>query len=1013
MTLSPHSLDAHKFARETPLVQQLMGEISLSEATTSAICEQAAELVSRVRKSPRGPTMLDAFLSEFGLKTDEGVALMCLAESLLRVPDAQTLDELIADKLGSSAWEKHLGQSNSLLVNASTWALMLTGRMVSMRRFEGHSPLGVVKTLASRVGEPVIRRSVRQAMSILGQEFVMGRTLEAAMKRAHKMDSKVQYSYDILGEGARTMQVADTYFEAYKRAVPLVGKRQPDAANRRSSMSIKLTALHPRYEMRQAKRVRDEMYPRLLELFELAREHDVSLCIDAEEADRLVLSLELVGRLCAEDSLQGWNGVALAVQAYGRRAKQTIHWLTELARQTNRQIGVRLVKGAYWDAEIKHAQVEGMEDYPVFTCKTHTDVSYLSCAEAMLKARPNLYCAFATHNAHTLTAIMHMASDRSHMELQRIHGMGERLHESAREMFHEFPPVRVYAPVGEHEDLLAYLVRRLLENGANSSFVNRLYDESMEPEYIVSDPVATAHRLSALPLPSPRELYGPDRPNSAGLDLASQEVLDRLKELHLESTTPDVPEPIAADTLEDMFRRAHHAQPAWNALGGPARASILKRAADMLEARSEEYFQVLASEAGKTVDDAVAEVREAADFARYYALQANRDFDLPQQIQDGPTGESNQLSLHGRGVFACISPWNFPLAIFVGQISAALLAGNAVIAKPAEQTPRVAAMAVKLLHEAGVPDDILHLATGGAEVGAHLIEHPLVAGVAFTGGTATAGKIQVALASRPMHPIVPFVAETGGQNVMIVDSSALIEQTTDDVIRSACLSAGQRCSALRVLCVQEEIAEAVMESIQGAVEALTIGDPTDPGTDIGPIIDVTAKQRIEAHIQGLREIGCKVWSGGSLDESAQGTFLLPHIIEIERLDQLGQECFGPVLHVLTYKARKIAKLMDGVNALKFGLTLGIQSRIDSRIEEIAALARVGNIYVNRDMVGAVVGVQPFGGMGLSGTGPKAGGPRYLQRFAVEKTLTINTTAKGGNVELLRSVHEHTETAKVA
>ena len=1013
MTLSPHSLDAHKFARETLLVQQLSGQISLSEATRQAICEQAAELVSRVRKSPRGPTMLDAFLNEFGLKTDEGVALMCLAESLLRVPDAETRDDLIADKLGQSAWEKHLGQSNSLLVNASTWALMLTGRVVSMRRFEGQSPMGVVKALGSRLTEPLIRRSVGQAMSILGREFVLGRTLEAAMKRARNMDSKVQYSYDILGEGARTMRVADAYFKAYKRAIPLVGTSQPDAGGRRSGMSVKLTALHPRYEMRQAGRVHAQMYPRLLNLFELARENNLSLCIDAEEADRLVLSLELIERLCSEDSLKGWNGVALAVQAYGRRAKPTIHWLTELARRTNRQIPVRLVKGAYWDAEIKHAQVQGMEDYPVFTCKANTDVSYLSCAETMLKARPNLYCAFATHNAHTLTAIMHMASDQSHLELQRIHGMGERLHESAREMFHDFPPVRVYAPVGEHKDLLAYLVRRLLENGANSSFVNRLYDESLDPEHIVSDPIDAAHKLLALPLPAPRELYGPERRNSAGLDFASREVLDRLKKLHLEEVTPDAPQAVPADVLEEKFRRANDAQPAWNALGPAARAGILKRAADMLEARAEEYYQILASEAGKTVDDAVAEIREAVDFARYYALQANREFNLPQQIQDGPTGESNHLSLHGRGVFACISPWNFPLAIFVGQISAALLAGNAVIAKPAEQTPRIAMMAIKLLHEAGVPEDVLHLVTGGAQVGAALVEHPLVAGVAFTGGTATAGKIQVALASRPMRPIVPFVAETGGQNVMIVDSSALIEQTTDDIIQSAFLSAGQRCSALRVLCVQEEIAEVLMDSIRGAAEALTIGDPRDPGTDIGPIIDLAAEARIQAHVQRLADLGCKVWSGGSLDESTQGTFLLPHLIEIERFDQLERECFGPVLHVLRFKAKQTQALMESVNALHFGLTLGIQSRVDARIEEIVALARVGNIYVNRDMVGAVVGVQPFGGMGLSGTGPKAGGPRYLQRFAVEKTLTVNTTAKGGNVELLRRVQAQTEMENLA
>lgn len=1010
MTPAPHALDAHKFAREAPLVQQLTGEISLSESARSAISEQAAELVRRVRSSPRGPTMLDAFLGEFGLKTDEGVALMCLAESLLRVPDARTLDDLIADKLAPAAWEKHLGQSGSPLVNASTWALMLTGRLVSMRRFEGKSPLGVLRTLGGRLGEPVIRRSVRQAMSILGQEFVMGKTLESAMKRAYKTDASVQYSFDILGEGARTMKVADAYFEAYQRAIPLVGKQQPTSGARRSGMSIKLTALHPRYEMRQAKRVHDEMYPRLRKLFELSREHDIALCIDAEEADRLVLSLELIERLCREDSLKGWNGVALAVQAYGRRAKPVIHWLTELARRTERQIPVRLVKGAYWDAEIKHAQVEGMEDYPVFTCKAHTDVSYLSCVQTMLAARPNLFCAFATHNAHTLTSILHMAEDRSHMELQRIHGMGERLHESAREMWGDFPPVRVYAPVGEHEDLLAYLVRRLLENGANSSFVNRLYDQALEPEFIVSDPIEVMRSLPALPLPSPHELYGPERPNSVGVDLSSAQVLNQITESYLSEVSKEAPEPLETPQLQGILEIARTAQPAWDAIGGQARAEIIRRAADILEARAQDYHRILADEAGKTVDDAVAEVREAVDFARYYSLQATRDFTLPLLLPDGPTGESNELRLHGRGVFLCISPWNFPLAIFVGQVSAALLAGNSVIAKPAEQTPRVAALATSLLKEAGVPGDVLHLVTGGAEAGAFLVEHPLIDGVAFTGGTDTASKIRALLANKPMRPIVPLIAETGGQNVMIADSSALIERTTDDVIRSAFLSAGQRCSALRVLCVQEEIADTLLESIRGAAEVLSIGDPRNTGTDIGPIIDAQAMKRILAHIERMRSLGCEVWSGGILDDSLQGTFLRPHVIEVGGFDQLERECFGPVLHILRFKSAHIAELMEGVNALGFGLTLGIQSRIDARIEEIAALAKVGNIYVNRDMVGAVVGVQPFGGMGLSGTGPKAGGPRYLQRFAVEKTLTINTTAKGGNVELLRSVQEKSESA---
>ena len=1004
MSSTLNRIDKHKFASEIPLIRRLAEEFTLDEATRRSIVEQAAELVRRVRTSPKGPTMLDAFLNEFGLHNDEGVALMCLAESLLRVPDPQTAGELIADKLGPAHWDEHLGHSSSLLVNASTWALMLTGRAVSMRRFEGQSGGAVLQSLAGRLSEPVIRGAVRQAMSILGQEFVMGETMEAAIKRAYRLDSSVEYSFDILGEGARTAGVAEAYFQAYCKAIPLVGERQPVKAGRRSGMSIKLTALHPRYEARQTARVHEEMYPRLLKLCELAHRHDIPLCLDAEEADRLILSLELTERLCGEASLRGWDGLGLAVQGYGKRAKRVIGWLSELAQGTRRQISVRLVKGAYWDAEIKRAQIAGMPDYPVFTAKDNTDTSYLSCAQAMLAERPHLFCAFATHNAHTLTTVLALADDRSNMELQRIHGMGERLYETAREMFDDFPPVRVYAPAGLYEDLLAYLVRRLLENGANSSFVNRLYDEALAPEAIVSDPIEISLARGSSTLPTPDLLYGADRPNSAGCDLASQTALGRLSALLSERA--GMPEPDAVDpasgAIDAWVQSAATAQPAWDALGGRRRANILRSAADALEEGRDEFFRVLAGEAGKTVDDAVAEVREAVDFMRYYACRAERDFDKPIP-QDGPTGESNDLSLHGRGVFVCISPWNFPLAIFAGQVSAALLAGNAVLAKPAEQTPRIAKMAVDLLHAAGVPEDVLRLVAGAGDVGAALVNHPDIAGVAFTGGTDTAARIQSALAGKPNRPIVPFIAETGGQNVMIADSSALIEQTTDDAIRSAFLSAGQRCSALRVLCVQNEVADTLLGSIRGAAAELTIGDPHDPSTDVGPIIDPPSLDRILAHIERMRSLGCAVWSGGRLDESLEGPYIRPHIIELEGLAQLEGECFGPVMHVLRFHAAGLTDLVDSINRLEFGLTLGIQSRIDTRIEEVVARARVGNIYVNRDMVGAVVGVQPFGGMGLSGTGPKAGGPHYLHRFAVEKTITVNTTAKGGNVELLRSV----------
>ncbi len=1006
MSSALNRIDKHKFAREIPLVRRLAEEFTLDEATREAIVEQAAELVHRVRTSPKGPTMLDAFLNEFGLHNDEGVALMCLAESLLRVPDPQTADELIADKLGPAHWDEHLGHSSSLLVNASTWGLMLTGRAVSMNQFEDQSGGTVLKSLVGRLGEPVIRTAVRQAMSILGQEFVMGETMEAAIKRAYKLDSSVEYSFDILGEGARTAQVAEEYFQGYCKAIPMVGRSQAAGAGRRSGMSIKLTALHPRYEARQAARINAEMYPRLLRLCELARKHDIPLCLDAEEADRLIISLELTERLCEEPSLAGWDGLGLAVQGYGKRAKRVIEWLSALAQRTRRQISVRLVKGAYWDAEIKRAQMAGLPDYPVFTAKDNTDTAYLSCAQAMLAERPHLFCAFATHNAHTLTTVLALAGkDRSNMELQRIHGMGERLHETARQMFDDFPPVRVYAPAGRYEDLLAYLVRRLLENGANSSFVNRLYDEALKPEAIVADPIGISLAREAPTLPSPELLYGPERPNSAGLDLASGANLGRLSALLSSRFEAPEPEPVEprSGQIELWIDTAARAQPAWDALGGERRAKILRSAADALEDGRNEFFRVLATEAGKTVDDSVAEVREAVDFMRYYAGQAERDFSAPKRLEDGPTGESNDLSLHGRGVFACISPWNFPLAIFMGQVSAALLAGNAVLAKPAEQTPRIAKMAVDLLHACGVPPDLLRLVAGAGDVGATLVSHPRIAGVAFTGGTDTAARIQVALAKKSMRPIVPFIAETGGQNVMIADSSALIEQTTDDVIRSAFLSAGQRCSALRVLCVQKELADALLESIRGAARELAIGDPHDPSTDVGPIIDQPSLDRIQAHVERMRSLGCEVWTGGRLDESQDGPYINPHIIELESLSQLEGECFGPVMHVLRFDAANLAGLVDSINELEFGLTLGVQSRIDTRVDEIIARARVGNIYVNRDMVGAVVGVQPFGGMGLSGTGPKAGGPHYLHRFAVEKTVTVNTTAKGGNVELLREV----------
>jgi RHH-type proline utilization regulon transcriptional repressor/proline dehydrogenase/delta 1-pyrroline-5-carboxylate dehydrogenase len=1023
------AIAAAKFTPEEDAVGGLLAAVSLTAEQRRMIEDRATQLVEGVRARSDEHSMLDVFLQEFGLGNEEGVALMCLAEALLRIPDADTIDALIADKIVPGRWADHLGQSGSTFVNASTWGLLLTGRVLAMDRFTGRTPTEVLGRLVGRLGEPVIRNAMRQAMRILGAEFVLGRTIEEAIERGiaeHGTDAR--FSFDMLGEGARTAADAERYCDAYGQALARVGTFAGGKGSRAGSgISVKLSALHPRYEYAQRRRVVEELYPRLLLLAKAAARQDVGLSIDAEESDRLELSLELFEALAGAPELSGWEGLGLVVQAYGKRAYGMVEWLEALARARARRFQVRLVKGAYWDAEIKRAQEQGWSDFPVFTQKAHTDVAYIACAERLLAARAALYPQFATHNAHTLTAVLALGASADDCEFQRLHGMGELLYRVAAEQFDALPPVRIYAPVGGHRDLLAYLVRRLLENGANSSFVNRFLDAEVAAREVVRDPLAAATELPPRhpSIRLPAALYGERRPNSKGFDLTDPAAVAALEAViaagrsrrfaaggdTADAKRIEVRNPADRDDLVGMctvadalqidaaFARAAGAQPAWDGRGGAARAAVLRALGDALEADRDTLMTLLLREAGRTIPDALAEIREAVDFCRYYAFNAEAHFEAPERL-DGPTGERNELSLHGRGVFVCISPWNFPLAIFLGQIAAALAAGNAVVAKPAEQTPLIGARAVELAHAAGVPGEVLAYVPGGAAVGRALIADARCAGVAFTGSTATATAINRVLAARD-GPIVPLIAETGGQNAMFVDSTALLEQLTDDVLRSAFGSAGQRCSALRILLLQRDIADRALAMLIGAMHELTIGDPTQLETDIGPLIEADAVERLAAHTAALAAAGCRLETVALPASCANGSFMAPHIAVVEDLSMLEEEHFGPVLHVLRYDVAELDEMIDAVRGLGFGLTMGIHSRIDERVQHVFERSAVGNTYVNRNMIGAVVGVQPFGGQGLSGTGPKAGGPHYLPRFAVERTLTVNTMAKGGNIELLR------------
>ena len=974
----------------------LLRTARLNAAQEARIDHTARTLIEAIRANDDPLGGVEDMLREFALSTKEGLALMVLAEALLRVPDARTADQFIEDKLAQGDFVHHETRSSAFLVNASAWALGMSARVIQ----PGETPQGTIGRLTKRLGAPAVRAATRQAMRLMGNHFVLGETIEAALARAQPHASPQQrYSFDLLGAGARPADDAARYFNSYASAIEAIGRTAGDhPLPDRPGISVKLSALHPRFEAVSRARVMNELVPRLVDLARQAKSHDLNFTVDAEEADRLELSLDVIAAALADPSLASWDGFGLAIQAYQKRASAVIDYIDRLARSLDRRMMVRLVKGAYWDTEIKRAQERGLGGYPVFTRKAMTDLNYLACAQQLLALRPRIFPQFATHNALTVASILELATERSGFEFQRLHGMGEalyaRLGEDRPDIAH-----RTYAPVGSHRDLLAYLVRRLLENGANSSFVALAADEAVSVAQLLQRPadiIGGAENAAHPKIPLPRDLYGPRRKNSRGVELGERAALAQLVS---DIAAAPLPAPgSVADATENEANEAVVAARAgfkpWAGTSAQTRAAALEKTAALLEARAARFIALLQREGGKTLDDAISEVREAIDFCRYYAAQGRELFGDGTQMP-GPTGESNMLRMRGRGVFVAISPWNFPLAIFLGQVTAALMAGNAVVAKPAEQTPLIAAEAVRLLHEAGAPKSALHLVAGDGRIGGVLVAHPDIAGVVFTGSTEVARTINRALAAKE-GPIVPLIAETGGINAMIVDATALPEQVSDDVVTSAFRSAGQRCSALRLLFLQDDVADRMIEMIAGAARELVIGDPSDPATHIGPMIDTEAKQRLDAHIERMKKQARLHFAG----DAPPGNYVAPHIFELSDAGQLTEEVFGPVLHVVRYRADRFDQVLQSVERSGYGLTLGIHSRIDDTVEDAIEKLQVGNIYVNRNMIGAVVGVQPFGGHGLSGTGPKAGGPHYLSRFATEQTVTVNTAAAGGNAALM-------------
>jgi RHH-type proline utilization regulon transcriptional repressor/proline dehydrogenase/delta 1-pyrroline-5-carboxylate dehydrogenase len=1005
-SLSPIRADIARLHRapEPEVIAPLLKRAALDPDERRRVEHRALGMLAELRAA-QSSGWVNQFLQEYRLNTSEGIALLSLAEAFLRVPDPETADQLIADKLGNADWKAHAGKSHSTLVNSATWGLVIGRALVS-----DTEQASALKRLMARAGEPFVRQAVGAAMRMMGEIFVMGRTIDEAIGRMRKRENRgFTASFDMLGEAARTFPDAERYYRAYEDAIHAVGK----AAKEGHSISVKLSALHPRYEVAQYERCVPALAEQVEALATLAKRYGIAFTIDAEESERLDMSLDIIGTVAGLPSLKDWNGLGMAVQAYGKRCRPTLEWADAIGQATGRRIAVRLVKGAYWDSEIKHTQEQGLSDYPLFTRKAATDVSYLACARDMLQAK-NIYPAFATHNALTVATILEWAGDSRDFEFQRLHGMGEGLYETlVREQGYH---TRIYAPVGGHRDLLAYLVRRLLENGANSSFVHQLADERMTDAEILADPVAKIAAVGGTRHPSiplPENLFAPERRNSEGIDLNDRQELERVARLvqaplafgggtqdrspaadgaanvTRPRQAPDPDKRLAAAAVE----RALGAFPSWSMRSVDDRAACLDRLADLLERERDTLMAIAVQEARKTIPDALGEVREAVDFCRYYAAQARAGLQ-PVELP-GPTGERNIMRMEGRGVWVCIAPWNFPLAIFLGQVTAALVAGNSVVAKPAPQTPAIAAYAVGLAHSAGIPDDALVLAVGGPPVGQALMEDVRIAGVAFTGSTATAKRIARTLLEDDERPIIPLIAETGGINAMIVDSTALPEQVVADVVTSSFRSAGQRCSALRVLLLQEEIAERTLEMLAGAMDTLVVGDPSDPATDVGPVIDQGAYDRLMAHRKAKQNSWLK-----TIPVPDQGLFVPPTLIGVPEVEAVRHEHFGPLLHVTTWKAGRLPETVARVNSTGFGLTMGLHSRIARAAEEIEDIAKVGNLYVNRSMIGAIVGSQPFGGEGLSGTGPKAGGPHYLPRFCAERVTSIDTTSSGGNATLL-------------
>ena len=983
---------------------------------------RATRLVKAIRARTGGLGGVEDFLHAYALSTKEGLALMVLAEALLRVPDAETADRLIEDKLQAGDWARHGSRSAPLLVSASAWTLGLTVKVIH----PGETPEGIVDALIKRLGLPAVRAATRQAMRLLGSHFVLGQTIEEALGRAGS-HHEFLYSFDMLGEGARTSADARHYLDSYARAIEAIGKTAGnDPLPRRPGISVKLSALHPRFEALSRDRVLVELVPKLIELAQIAKRHELNFTIDAEEADRLELSLDVIAATLRDASLAGWDGFGLAVQAYQKRAGPLIDWIGVAAESLNRRLMIRLVKGAYWDTEVKRAQERGLPDYPVFTRKAMTDLCYLDCVRKLLVARPRLYPQFATHNALTVACVIEDAGGTGGYEFQRLHGMGEALYDA---LLAELPDLscRVYAPVGGHADLLAYLVRRLLENGANSSFVSVAADPSVPVETILRRPqswIGDASHARHSHIPLPRDLFGASRRNSSGIEFGDSTALDALVAEVRSAPKVAVAKPLidgsavtgrerAVNSPVDgavigavqegdealvaaAMASAQAAFPAWSSIPVAERAAALERAGDLMEQNRGRLIALLQSEAGKTIDDCVSEVREAVDYCRFYAQDARRMF--APRVLPGPTGESNELRMRGRGVFVCISPWNFPLAIFSGQVVAALVAGNSVVAKPAEQTPLVAFETIRLLHRAGIPAGALNLVPGDGKTGARLVADRRVAGVAFTGSTEVARGINRTLAAKA-GPITPLIAETGGVNAMIVDATALPEQVTDDVIASAFRSAGQRCSALRLLCVQEDVADRVLDMVIGAARELSLGDPRDLATHVGPVIDGEAKSKLDRWIAMMDSRGAVLFRLEA-NPPTGGTYVTPAIVELDSARELKEEVFGPVLHFVRWRSSELDRLLDDIAANDTALTLGIHSRIETVVAHVAARMPHGNVYVNRNMIGAVVGSQPFGGSHLSGTGPKTGGPNYLRRFALEQIITVNTAASGGNATLL-------------